>query len=150
MLLSSLEASLSRLFCAFYAHRADVQSTAIDQGAIVSVTQSACLVDMDQLKPALWWLADVHRSSSQASGLSSGPANSRSKSSKDVKERESRDQAVDAIFDRKRVPLEALVRKSSPIAVVKKEEPVEPQVGIHPALHIFGICQGFVVCGTHP
>ena len=35
---------------------------------------------------------------------------------------------MDSLFDRKRVPLEALVRKSSPIAMVKKEEPAEPQV----------------------
>ena len=32
------------------------------------------------------------------------------------------------MFDRTRVPLEALVRKSAPIAVVQKEEPAEPQV----------------------
>jgi len=70
-------------------------------------------------------LAELPRSSSQLSGLS----NSRSKAGKqDTKDRESREQAVELLFDRKRVPLEALVRKSSPIAMVKKEEPAEPQV----------------------
>ncbi len=69
--------------------------------------------------------AELPRSSSQLSGLSNG----RSKAGKqDAKDRESREQAVELLFDRKRVPLEALVRKSSPIAMVKKEEPAEPQV----------------------
>lgn len=98
---------------------------------------------------ALWCLADVQRSSSQASGLSAGLASSRGKPSKDAKDRESRDQAVDAMFDRKRVPLEALVRKSAPIAVVKTEEPAEPQVSTYLALHTINVCQDVVVCWTH-
>lgn len=47
---------------------------------------------------------------------------------------------MDSLFDRKRVPLEALVRKSSPIAMVKKEEPAEPQV------HAF-VCDFVALCG---
>lgn len=74
----------------------------------------------------------MQRSSSQASGLTSSLSSSRPKPAKqEVKDRESRDQAVDLMFDRKRVPLEALVRRSSPIAVAVKEEeeePAEPQV----------------------
>ena len=75
--------------------------------------------------------AEVQRNSGQASsGLTSSLSSSRAKPTKqDVKDRESRDQAVDLMFDRKRVPLEALVRRSSPIAVAaKEEEPAEPQV----------------------
>ena len=49
---------------------------------------------------------------------------------------------MDLLFDRNRVPLEALVRKSSPIAMVKKEEPAEPQVGsvrLSSYLHLMGL-----------
>lgn len=69
--------------------------------------------------------AEIQRSGSQLSGLSSGWSKP---SKQEGKDREGREQAVDSLFDRKRVPLEALVRKSSPIAMVKKEEPAEPQV----------------------
>ena len=80
--------------------------------------------------------AEVQRSSSQASALASSLPSSRGKPAKqEVKDAESRDQAVDLMFDRKRVPLEALVRRSSPIAVAtKEEEPAEPQVRRSPAL----------------
>ena len=78
--------------------------------------------------------AEMQRSSSQASsGLTPSLSSSRlnSKPTKqEAKDREGGDQAVDMMFDRKRVPLEALVRRSSPIAVAaKEEEPAEPQVG---------------------
>ena len=74
-------------------------------------------------------IAELPRSSSQLSGLLAG----RSKPSKQElkeRERESQDTAVDQLYDRHRVPLETLVRKSSPIAMVKKDEPAEPQVGV--------------------
>lgn len=74
-------------------------------------------------------VAELPRSSSQLSTLSAG----RSKPSKQEmreRERESQDLAVDQLYDRHRVPLETLVRKSSPIAMVKKDEPAEPQVGV--------------------
>ena len=81
--------------------------------------------------------AEIHRSGSQLSGLSSGWSKP---SKQEGKDREGREQAVDSLFDRKRVPLEALVRKSSPIAMVKKEEPAEPQV------HAF-VCDFVALCG---
>lgn len=94
--------------------------------------------------------AEVQRSSSQASGLTASLSSSRPKPAKqEVKDRDGRDQVVDLMFDRKRVPLEALVRRSSPIAVAVKEEeePAEPQVtcccccpcarGPRPTMHTF-------------
>ena len=88
-------------------------------------------------KPTFVWVhAEVHRSSSQASGLSSGLPSTRSKLAKEMKDRERNreggEQDIDLMFDRNRVPLQALVRKSAPIAVaaVPKAEPAEPQVSL--------------------
>ncbi|KAL0052945.1 hypothetical protein WJX82_010178 [Trebouxia sp. C0006] len=95
------------------------------------------LRDIQTQEAAVTHKPELPRSSSQLSGLS----NSRSKAGKqDTKDRESREQAVELLFDRKRVPLEALVRKSSPIAMVKKEEPAEPQ----------GPAWGGVLAGASP
>ena len=71
--------------------------------------------------------AGIQRSSSQHSGLSMSRGKGKQPDSQD-RDRVSGDQTGGAPQDRNRVPLEALVRKSSPIAVAKKEEPAEPQV----------------------
>lgn len=91
--------------------------------------------------------AEMQRNGSQASsGLTPSLSSSRfnSKPTKqETKDREGGDQAVDMMFDRKRVPLEALVRRSSPIAVAaKEEEPAEPQVG-----HCYILC--IAACINH-
>ena len=70
--------------------------------------------------------AGAMRSSHQHPGL----VGTRRPSKQDLREkdRDSRDLGSEHQQDRNRVPLEALVRKSSPIAVAKQEEPAEPQV----------------------
>ena len=92
--------------------------------------------------------SEVQRNGGQlSSGLTSSLQSSRAKPAKqDVKDRESRDEGVDLVFHCKRVPLEALVRRSSPIAVAaKEEEPAEPQV-----CHCCSRCARAHVCPSPP
>ncbi|KAL0037443.1 hypothetical protein WJX79_008419 [Trebouxia sp. C0005] len=92
------------------------------------------LRDIQTQEAAVTHKAELPRSGSQPSGLSNGRSKVPKQDTKD------RHQAVDLLFDGNRVPLEALVRKSSPIAMVKKEEPAEPQ----------GPAWGGVLAGASP